>query len=83
MKYSVIRENLHTPGGKYCWDFVDRLPCQDMKLFDVDKDLVQIKFWHDHTRPSSNQSEVLKLRKGSTEREPHVKHFLDTTQNEL
>ena len=49
-----------------------------MKLIDVVKDLVQ-NLWHDHTRPSSNQRDVLKLRKGSTEREPHVKQFLDTT----
>ena len=53
-----------------------------MKLIDAVKELVQ-KFWHDHTRPISNQRDVLKLRKGSTECEPHVKHFLDTTQTKL
>ena len=25
-KYSVIRENIQNPGGKYCWDFVGRFP---------------------------------------------------------
>ena len=50
-----------------------------MKLVDVVKDLVQ-KFWHDHTIRSSNQRDVLKLRKGSTECEPHFKKFLDTTK---
>ena len=25
-KNSVIRENIEAPGGKDCWDFVDRLP---------------------------------------------------------
>ena len=53
-----------------------------MKLIDAIKDLVQ-KFWHDHTGPSSYQIYVLKLRKGSTECEPHVKHFLDTTQTKI
>jgi len=77
-KYSVIRENLETPGGKDCWAFIGRFPRRDMKLIDAVKGLVQ-NFWHDHTRPSSNQRDVLKLRKGSTEREPHIKHFLDTT----
>ena len=80
--YYVIKEKLETPGGKYCWDFVGRLPHRDMKLIDDVKDLVQ-KFWCDHTRSSSNQRDVLKLRKGSTKREPHVKHFLDTTQTKL
>ena len=77
-KYSIIRENILTPGGKYCWAFVDRFPRRDMKLIDAIKELLQI-FLHDRTIPSSNQRDVLKLRKGSTEREPHVKHFLDTT----
>ena len=26
LKYSIIRENLQTPAGKDCWDFVGRLP---------------------------------------------------------
>ena len=77
-KYSIMRENLHTLGGKDCWDFVNRLPLRDMKLIDAVKDLVQT-LWNDHIRPSSNQRDVLNPRKGSTEREPHVKHFLDTT----
>ena len=51
---------------------------RDMKLIDAVKDLVQ-NLWHDHTIPSSNQRDVQKLRKGSTECEPHVKQFLDTT----
>ena len=81
-KYYVIRENIETPGWKDCWDFVGRFPRRDMNLIDDVKELVQT-FWHDHTRPSSNIKDVLKLRKGSTEREPHFKHFLDTTQIEL
>ena len=31
-KYSIIRENLQTLGGKYCCAFVDRLPRQDIGL---------------------------------------------------
>ena len=78
-KYSSIREQLDTVGEKDCWAFVGRLPCIDMKLIDAVKELVQT-FWKENTRPSSNQRDVLKFRKGSNEREPHVKHFLDMTQ---
>src|SRR5713226_4482194 len=53
-----------------------------MKLVDAVKGLVQ-SFWHDHTRPSSNQKDVLKLRRGSKDREPHIKHLLDITQTKL
>ena len=82
MKYSVIRENLQTPGGKDCWAFVGRFPRRDMKLIDAINDLVQ-NFWHDHSRTSSNQRDVINMRKGSTEHETHVKHFLDTIETEL
>ena len=53
-----------------------------MNLIDAVKELVQI-FCHDHTRPSSNQRDVLKLRKGSTKCEPRVKHFLDMTPTKI
>ena len=53
-----------------------------MKLIDAVKGLVQ-EFWCDNTRPSSNQKYVLKLRRGSTDHEPHIKHFLDMTQTKL
>ena len=61
---------MQTPGGNYCSAFVGRLPHRDMKLIDAVKELVQT-FWHDHTKPSSNQRDVLKPRKGSTKREPY------------
>ena len=77
-KYSVIRENIQTPVRKDCLAFVSRFFHQDMKIIDVVKDIVQ-NLWNDHTKPSSNQRDVLKLRKCSIEREPHVKHFLHTT----
>ena len=47
-----------------------------MKLIDVVKGLVQ-EFWRDNSRPSSNQKDVLKLRMGSRDHEPHTKKFLD------
>ena len=53
-----------------------------MKLVDVVKGLVHI-FWHDHTRPSSNQKDELKIRRGSKDCEPHIKHLLGITQKEL
>ena len=53
-----------------------------MKLIDAVKGMVQ-EFWHDNSRPSSNQKDVLKLRMGSRDREPHIKHFLDMAQTKL
>jgi hypothetical protein len=50
-----------------------------MKLIGVIKGLVQ-DFWHENTRPSCNKKYVLKLRRGSKDYEPHIKHFLDITQ---
>ena len=47
-----------------------------MKLVDAVKGLVH-SFWHDHTRPSSNWKDVLKLRRVSKDCEPHIKHLLD------
>ena len=53
-----------------------------MKLIDVVKGLVQ-SFWHDNTRHSLNQKDVLKLRKSSKDHEPCIKHLLGITQMEL
>ena len=53
-----------------------------MKLIDAVKGLVQ-DFWRDNSTPSSNQNDVLNLRRGSRDREPHFKHFIDMTQIEL
>ena len=64
------------------WAFIGRLPHSDMKLIEAIKGLVQ-EYWHDNSRPSSNQKYVVKLRKGSRDHEPHIKHFLDMTQTEL
>ena len=61
------------------WAFTGKLPRFDMKLIDAVKGLVQ-EFWHDNNRPSSNEKDVAKLRKGSRDREQHIKHFLDMTQ---
>ena len=61
------------------WSFVGRLPRSNMNIIDVVKGLVQY-FWHDNTSPSSNQKHVLKLRMGSSDGEPHIKHFLDMKQ---
>ena len=58
------------------------VPCFDIKLSREVKGLVQ-EFWHDNTKPSSNQKNAVKFRKGSRDREPHIKHFLDMTQIKL
>ena len=64
---------------KYFWTFFGRFPFLDMQLLDASKELVQ-KIWHENTRPSSNQRDVVKLRKDTNDHKPHNKHFLDMTQ---
>ena len=61
------------------WAFTGTLPRSDMKLIEAIKGLVQ-EYWYDNSSPSSNQKDVVKLRKGSRDHEPHIKHFLDMTQ---
>ena len=78
-KYSIRRDRLETGCQTDMWAFTGRLPRSDMKLIEVVKGLVQ-EYWHDNSRPSSNQKDVVKLRKGSRDHEPHIKHFLDLTQ---
>ena len=77
-RYSIRREHLDTIAQTNFWAFIGQLPRRDMKLVDAVKGLVQ-RFWHDHTRPSSNWKDVLKLRRGSKDCEPHIKHLLDIT----
>ena len=81
-RYSIRREHLDTTAQTDFWAFIGRLPRCDMKLVDAVKGLVQ-HFWHDHTRPSSNRKDVLKLRRSSKDREPHIKNLLYITQTEL
>ena len=64
------------------WAFTGRLTHSNMKLIEVVKELMQ-EFWHNNSRPFSNQKLVVKLRKGSRDCEPHIKHFLDMTQTKL
>ena len=61
------------------WAFTSGLPHSDMKFIEATKGLVQ-EIWHDNTKPSSNQKDVVKLRKGSRDCEPRIKHFLDMTK---
>jgi hypothetical protein len=49
-----------------------------MKLIGGVKGLVQ-DFWHENTRPSSNQKDVLKLRRVYRDHEPHIKKLIDNT----
>ena len=79
-RYFSRREQLDS-GQTNVWSFIDKFPHSDMKLIDVIKGLVQ-DFWRDN-RPSSNQKDVLKLRRGSRNREPHIKYFHDMTQTKL
>ena len=70
-RYCSRKEQLDS-GETDVWSFVGRLPHSDMKLIDAVMGLVQ-EFWRDNTIPSSNQKHVLKVRRGSRDREPHIK----------
>ena len=62
-KYCIIREHPDTINKKDYWAFIGRLPHLDMKLINVVKGLVHSSL-HDNTRISSNQKDVLKMRRG-------------------
>ena len=76
-RYCSRREQFES-SQTYVWSFIGKFPRSNMKLIDVVKALVQ-EFWCDNTRPSTNQKYVLKLRRGSRDREPHIKNFHDMT----
>ena len=81
-KYYNKWDSLNIGGPTYLWPFTSRLPHYDIKLIGEFKGLVH-DFWHENTRPSSNQNDVLKLRRGSRDLEPYIKHFLDITYTQL
>ena len=81
-KYYHRWGSLDTGVPKNLWAFTCRLPHSDMNLIGAVRGLVQDS-WHENTRPSSNQKDVIKLRRGSRDHEPHIKHFLNITQIEL
>ena len=64
------------------WEFSGRFPRNDMNIVEAVKGLVHM-FWHDNTRHSSNTKAMLNHCRGSMNNEPHVKHDLDMTQNQL
>ena len=68
-RYSIKRQILGNLGQKYYWAFIGRIPCSNMKLIGVVEGLVK-NFCHEHARPSSNQKDVLKLRRGSSDYKP-------------
>ena len=61
-RYCSRREKIDS-GQTNVWSFIGRFPRFNTKLIDAVNGLVQ-EFWHDNTRPSSNQKDVLKLRRG-------------------
>ena len=78
-KYYIRREIIDNTSEIYYWTFVGVLSHFDMKLIEDVKGLVQL-FWHEHTRPSSNQKYIQKFRRGSRNHEFHIKQFLDMSQ---
>lgn len=62
--------------------FSGRLPCKDKVVVDALRTLIET-FWHDNTRVSPNQRDVVRRQIGSINHEPHVKHYLDMTQTKF
>ena len=60
------------------WAFSGRLPRKDKEISEALKSLIE-DFWKNNTCVSPNQRDVVR-RIGSQNREPHAKHFLDSTQ---
>jgi hypothetical protein len=81
--YSNRLDILYTNGCPTdLWAFNGRIPHFNMNLIQQIEELLQ-DLWHANTRPSSNQKDVLKIRRGSRDYEPHIKHFLCITQPQL
>ena len=64
------------------WAFSSRLPRKDKEISEALKSLIE-DFWKNNTRVSPNQRDVVRRRIGSQNCDPHVKHFLDSTQTQL
>ena len=62
--------------------FRSRLLQKDKEISEALKSLIKY-FLKNNTRVSPNQRDVVRRRIGSQNRDPHVKHFLDSTQTQF
>ena len=82
VKALVRWEKIENSNETSFWSFQGRLPCKDKVIVDALRTLIE-NFWHENTRASPNQKDVIKRRIWKTNREPHAKHFLDMTQTQF
>ena len=71
-------ERLEHPTKNELWTFSGRLLWKDKEISEALKSLINF-FWKNNTRVSPNQRDVVRRRIGSQNRDPHAKHFLDST----
>lgn len=74
----VRRERVEDPTKNELWTFSGRLPQKDKEFSEGLKSLIEY-FWTNKMLVSPNQRDVIRRRIGSQNRNPHVKHFLDST----
>ena len=72
------RERLEDPTKNELWKFSGRLQWKDKEISEALKSLIE-DFLKNNTHVSPNQRDVVRRRIGSQNRDPHAKHFLDST----
>ena len=76
------RERLEDPTKNELWTFSGRLPRKDKEISKALKSLIE-DFWKNKTLVSPNQRDVVRRRIASQNHNPHVKHFLDSTETQF
>ena len=83
LRRAMLRcERLENPTKNDLWTFRGRLSQKDKKISEALKSLIK-DIWTNNTYVSPNQRYVVRRRIGSQNREPHAKHFLDSTQTQF
>ena len=79
LRRSMLRhERLEDWTKNELWTFSSRPPQKDKEISEALKSLIE-NFGKYNTCVSLNQRDVVRRRIGSQKRDPHVKHFLDST----
>ena len=83
LRRAMLRhERLEDPRTNELWTFSSRLPRKDKEISKALKSLIE-DFWTNNTHVTPNQRDVVRRRIGSQNRDPHAKHFLDSTQTQF
>lgn len=78
----LTRERLEDPTKNELRTLSGRLPKKYKKISKALKSLIE-DFWKSNTHVSRNQRDVVRRRISSQNCDPHVKHFLDSTQTQF